>query len=398
MSWRHGMGLVYGRSLREQLRSRTFKIVTTLLLLLSVAAVVVPRLISSGPTTYTLVTVGRAPVTLTTSVTAAARAGGYRTAYVQRSSEAGVREAVQHGDATVGLAGNRMYVAERNAGAFPGIVAQSLVRLETARALAGFGLTAEQVASLASIRPPEQVIVAAAQNQSRANVGYAVGLVLYLALLFSGQIIAMAVATEKATRISEVLLAVLRPSQVLVGTVLSVATVTLIQLIVLSVPMLVGASVTGSSWLPALAAPDVALALTWFVLGFGLFAFLYAAGGALVDKVTEAGAAVLPVTALIIGGYLLGVVVVLGNPGSALSVAASIFPLTAPLTMPIRWGTGDVPTYQLLLALVLTAVAGLGCIWLASTVYRRALVITGHRVRPRELLRRRPTPGGRRSG
>ncbi len=66
----------------------------------------------------------------------------------------------------------------------------------------------------------------------------------------------------------------------------------------------------------------------------------------------------------------------------------SLFPLTAPLTMPIRWASGEVPVYQLLLALGLTALTGLGCVWLASTVYRRALVITGHRVRLRELFRR----------
>ena len=394
MSWWQGMGLVYGRGLREQLRSRTFKIVTAVLLLLSIAAVVIPKLVAGGPTTYTLATVGPAPAPVTTTVGAAARDGGFRTAYVVRPDEAGVRDAVQHGDATVGIVGNRMYVAERNAGAFPGIVAQSLVRLQTARMLTDFGLTSDQLARLGSIRPPEQVIVAATQNQGRANVGFAVGLVLYLALLFSGQIIAMTVATEKASRISEVLLAVLRPSQILVGTVLSVATVATLQLLVLAVPVLVGTSVTGSSWLPAVAAPDIALAITWFVLGFGLFAFLYAAGGALVDKVTEAGTAVLPVTAVIIAGYLLGVIVVLGNPGSPLSVAASLFPLTAPLAMPIRWGSGDVPVYQLLLALLLTALAGLGCIWLASTVYRRALAITGHRVHVGELFRRRKGPSG----
>ncbi len=392
MTWWHGMALVLGRGLREQLRSRTFKIVTALMLLLSLGAVIVPKLVTAGPTTYTLATVGPAPAALTTSLDAAAKATGVRTTYVVRTDDAGVRTAVQHGEATVGLAGDRMYVAERTAGAFPGVVAQSLVRIETRRLLTSFGPTAGQVAQLDSVRPPEQVFVAPVQDTGRAGVGFAVGLVLYLALLFSGQIISTTVATEKASRISEVLLAVLRPSQILVGTVLAVATVATIQLLVLSVPLLVGASMTGSTWLPAMAAPDLALAITWFILGFMLFAFLYAAGGALVDKVTEAGTAVLPVTALIIAGYLLGVTVVMGNPGSTLSVAVSLFPLTAPLTMPIRWASGEVPVYQLLLALGLTALTGLGCIWLASTVYRRALVVTGHRVRLRELFRRGGTP------
>ncbi|WP_330473770.1 ABC transporter permease [Terrabacter sp. C0L_2] len=397
MTWWHGTSLVLGRGLREQLRSKTFKIVTGVLLLLSIGAVVVPRLVTGGPTTYTLATVGRAPVALTTALGAAARSADFRTIYVERPDEAGVRSAVQRGEATVGLAGDRMYVPERAAGPFPGIVAQSLVRIETLRVLTDLGLTSEQVARLDSVRPPEQVFVASAQDQGRANVGYAVGLVLYLALLFSGQVISMTVATEKASRISEVLLAVLRPSQVLVGTVLAVATVATLQLLVLAVPILVGATVTGTSWLPAVAAPDLALAITWFVLGFCLFAFLYAAGGALVDKVTEAGTAVLPVTMLIIAGYLLGVIIVIGNPSSAWSVAASLFPLTAPLTMPIRWASGEVPVYQLALALLLTALAGLGSIWLASTVYRRALVITGHRVRLAELFGHGGGAGARRS-
>ena len=388
MTWWQGMALVFGRGLREQVHSKTFKIVTSLLLVLSIGVVVVPQLVGGGPTTYTLVTVGTAPAELSTALDAAARAGDFQTEYVERADEQGVRDAVQQGKATVGVTATRMYIAERGAGAFPGIVAQTLVRLETVRLLTEFGLTSAQVSRLDSVHAPEQVVVARVADQGRANVGFAVGLVLYMALLFSGQIISMVVATEKASRISEVLLAVLRASQILVGTVLAVATVAITQLLVLAVPLLVGASVTGSSWLPELAAPDVALAIIWFILGFGILAFLYAAGGALVDKVTEAGTAVLPVTILIIVGYLLGILIVTGSPDSGWSVAVSLFPLTAPLTMPIRWASGDVPVYQLVLSLGLTALTALGCIWFASTVYRRALVITGHRVRLHELFGR----------
>ena len=60
--------------------------------------------------------------------------------------------------------------------------------------------------------------------------------------------------------------------------------------------------------------------------------------------------------------------------------------------MPIRWSSGEVPGYQLALALALTALAALGCVWLASAIYRRALVITGHRVTFRELVGRRERP------
>lgn len=392
MTWWQGTALVLERGLREQVRSKWFRIVTALLLLVSLGVVIVPQLTGGGPTTYTLATVGAPPGELRNALDAAGRAGEFRTAYVDLADEAEVRRTVQQADATVGLTGDRMYVAQREAGIFPGIVAQALVRLETSRLLSEFGLTAEQVGRLDSVRPPDQEWLAPVADEGRAGVGFAVGLVLYMALLFSGQIIATTVATEKSSRISEVLLAVLRPSQVLVGTVLAVGAVAVFQLLVLAVPIVVGASVTDSDWLPPVTGPDLALAIVWFVVGFALFAFLYAAGGALVDKVTEAGTAVLPVTFLIIAGYMLGVVMVAGEPGSGWSVLVSMFPLTAPLTMPIRWGSGDVPTYQLLIALVLTVLTAVGGVWLASAIYRRALVITGHRVKFRELLGRRGRP------
>ena len=47
---------------------------------------------------------------------------------------------------------------------------------------------------------------------------------------------------------------------------------------------------------------------------------------------------------------------------------------------------GAVPSYQLALALALTGAAAVPLVWAASSIYRRALLITGHRVRLRELM------------
>jgi len=57
--------------------------------------------------------------------------------------------------------------------------------------------------------------------------------------------------------------------------------------------------------------------------------------------------------------------------------------------MPIRWASGEVPVYQLVLALALTAATAVLLVSVASSIYRRALLITGHRVRLRELITRR---------
>ena len=389
-AWWRGTSLVAERGLVENVRSRSFKVVTGLLLLLSIAAVTIPQILSGGGTTYTLATIGKAPAQVVAALNAAGKSADFTVKYVSRMDEAAIRRAVRDGVATAGLAAGTLYTASRSAGTFPVMVAQAEVTLETSRQLSAAGLSPQQVADLQSIRPPRQVIVGRVNDEGRAAAGLAVGIVLYLALTFAGNAIATTVATEKSTRISEVLLAVLRPSQVLVGTVMAVGTATLVQLLVLATPLAVAVQVTDKIGVPTVAAGDMGLAVAWFVLGFALYAFLFAAAAALVNKITEVSSAITPVIILLAAGYMLAVTVVMSDPNGGWGVALSTFPLTAPLAMPIRWASGEVPVWQLVLAMALTAATAVLLVWVASSIYRRALLITGHRVKLREVISSRP--------
>ncbi|HEY8821314.1 MAG TPA: ABC transporter permease [Dermatophilaceae bacterium] len=388
-TWWQCTRLVAERALFENLRSRSFKVVTGLLLLLSVAAVTIPQILGNERTTYTLATAGTAPTEIVAALDAAGRSAKFTVKYVSRNDSEAVRKAVRDGDAAVGLAGETLYTSATAGGTFPVVVAQAVVGLQTSRLLAKAGLSPRQVADLQSVRPPKQVTVGRVDNEGRAGAGLAVGVILYLALTFAGTAIATTVAMEKCTSISEVLLAILRPSQVLVGTVLAIGTVTLLQLLVLAAPLAVAVRVTDSIGLPPVAAGDIALGVAWFLLGFMLYAFLFAATGALVNKITEVNSAILPVTMILLVGYVLAITVVTADPGSGWSIATSMFPLSAPLAMPIRWTSGTVPIYQLLLAMALTLATAVLMIWVASSIYGRALLITGRRVKLLEVMRGR---------
>jgi ABC-2 type transport system permease protein len=141
---------------------------------------------------------------------------------------------------------------------------------------------------------------------------------------------------------------------------------------------------------PTVAAGDIALGVAWFVLGFLMYAFLFAAAAALVDKVTEVGSAIMPVTVVLVLAYLGAVIVVQQDPGSATSLALSLFPLTSPMAMPVRWSSGMVPEWQLIVSMVLALGAAFLLAWFGSMVYRRALVITGRRLKLGEVLRSTP--------
>jgi ABC-2 type transport system permease protein len=388
-AWWEGTRLVAGRSLADGARSRTVRITTLVLLLVGLAVVFVPRLLGGDQPTYTLATVGEAPATLRAQLDAAGTAAGFDVAYLTVADAQAAESSVRDGDGTIALAGPTMFVRNDAPGTFTVLVAQAVVAERRADLLDAAGLTPEQVRAVAAVSPPEQVEVGPVQDEGRAAVGYIVGIVLYLAIMFSGNLIAVNVGVEKSTRIAEVLLAVLRPSQILVGNVLGIGLQTLAQLLVLAVPILAAMTVTDGFDLPVVAAGDIVLSVAWFALGFFMYAFLFAATAALVDKVTEVGSAIMPVTVTLILAYLSAVIVVQQDPGSALSVTLSMFPLTSPMAMPVRWSSGMVPGWQLALSMLLALSAAVLLAWLGATVYRRALVVTGRRLRLVEVLRPR---------
>jgi ABC-2 type transport system permease protein len=218
--------------------------------------VVVPQLLGGGTPTYTLATVGPPAPALNSVLGAAGRRGDFSVKYLSRGSVTAVREAVRSGDAAAGLVTGRLYTSVSSHGTFAAIVPQAVVGVETSRRLAETGLDARDLALLRAVRPPEQVPVESKQERARRGVGFGVGIVLYLAITFTGSAIATAVAVEKSSRISEVLLAMLRPSQVMVGTVAAVGTVALGQLLLLAVPMGVAVRVNQGIGLPQAAAGE----------------------------------------------------------------------------------------------------------------------------------------------
>src|SRR5674476_1166254 len=76
-NWWQGTRLVAERGLVESLRSRAFKVMTGLLLLMSIAAVVLPQIFGNEATTYTLATVGTAPANVRAALDAAGKSAKF---------------------------------------------------------------------------------------------------------------------------------------------------------------------------------------------------------------------------------------------------------------------------------------------------------------------------------
>ncbi len=77
----------------------------------------------------------------------------------------------------------------------------------------------------------------------------------------------------------------------------------------------------------------------------------------------------------------------IANPNSPLAVGLSLFPLTAPLRLPIRASVTNIPFWQILTAETLLILCAIGAIWIAAKAFRLGLLRYGKKLRLAEILR-----------
>jgi ABC-2 type transport system permease protein len=220
----------------------------------------------------------------------------------------------------------------------------------------------------------------AAQQGQRMVVGIFVAALLYIALAGYGSFVATGIVQEKANRIVEILLATVRPRQLLFGKVVGIGLVGFVQLLFLGAIAVVTVMQTHAISVPAVGVTAVLGGLLWFVLGFVFYALIYAAAGSMVSRQEDVAAVTAPIGILIIGSYFVFFWVE-ANPSNPIGIALSMLPPFAPVLMPGRMATGDAQAWQVALAVLLMLAAIVGMNSLAARIYSNSVLRIGSRVR-----------------
>ncbi|MGB9358534.1 MAG: ABC transporter permease [Acidimicrobiia bacterium] len=256
--------------------------------------------------------------------------------------------------------------------------------------LSEFGLSDTEVAAVVEPVPLDVVTLEVADPQEDAkSVAAFVGtLVLYVSILMFGQFVAMGTVEEKQNRVVEVILARVRPWQILVGKVVGIGLLGLLQLALLGGAAYGAAQLANLSDidLAGIGLPIIAGVFFWFVLGYTFYAFLYAAVGSTVSRQEDLqGAMMLPII-LILPGYFIALIAA-ESPDGLLPTFASMFPPWAPFVMPVRIAAGVAQPWEIAIAVVGTGLAAAALVWIGSRVYAGAVLRTGGRVKFREAWR-----------
>jgi ABC-2 type transport system permease protein len=273
-------------------------------------------------------------------------------------------------------------------------LAQALaVTISLQTSLQASGLSAQQAAALTH---PKPLTITGLHPAAKAKTGHTVtvyGLILLFVLLSQyGTWILLGVVEEKSSRVVEVLLATVRPRQLLAGKVLGIGLVALLQAaLILAVALGVGAAV-GSDLLHGGNPTDVLATLAWLVLGYVFYCWVYAAAGSLATRQEHIQTLAFPLQLPLLLGYIASLTAITSGSASMFVHVLAYLPPTAPFAMPVLVALGQVTWWQFAISVVLSVAATAGVSRLAATVYVRAILRTGQRVRLRDITRSDATP------
>lgn len=225
------------------------------------------------------------------------------------------------------------------------------------------------------------------EQDQRLGIGLIMVFLLFMAISSYGALVAQGVVEEKSSRVVEILLATVRPWQLLLGKVIGLGLVGLVQMLIVAVAGLLLATSTGVITLSSVAASTLAWGVLWYVLGFFLYATIFAAAGSLVSRQEDVQSVLTPVTLVLTIGFVVGLNLMIENPDSAASATLSHIPLLSPILMPGRIAAGQVAGWEVALSIMLTLATVALFTWLGGRVYANAVLRTGSRMKLREALR-----------
>ncbi|NOY54991.1 MAG: ABC transporter permease [Actinobacteria bacterium] len=383
--------LVAWRDFFQRVRSKAFLV--SMLIIVALVAGVGPLMTLEGktPQPYTIGVVGAVPNDLELALDTAASAFDRKAKIVTFDSVDAGDVALTDGHADVVLVnGTELVWKEAPRPQLEAIVTSAVQGLERQRTVAELGLSDEEAARLLHPTPLQTRSLTEPDPSAgpRRIAGYVGSILLYISILMFGQFVMLGVMEEKQSRVVEVVLSRTRPSRLLAGKVLGIGTLGFLQLVVLGGAALLTLSATHAVNvdLGGIGLRIAGAVLFWYLLGYTLFAVVYAALGATISRQEDAqGVGMIPMLG-ILPGFILSIVA-LDDPNGMLPHLGSIIPPFSPFVMPIRMTVTSVPLWEVALSIALILAATYWVLRLGARVYEGSILRIGAKTRLRDALK-----------
>jgi len=373
-------------------RGRIFRIGTLIILLIVAAAILIPALHkSSGAATQTVGIVGTLPPETEEVVHAAGVLNQDHVTLEHVASLEAAKAALRSGRIDLAVVDGSQVLLNQPAGASsspadPGLVQDIAQYLGVLAAYHSAGLTSAQASEIAHAKAvPVHTLQPNTKQPTRVTSVIGLVLLFFMLTQYCSWIL-IGVMQEKSSRVVEVLLATLRPLQLLGGKVLGIGLVAFGQAALIVGFALLLAQAVGSDLLHRSAPLVLGCELLWLVLGYAFYCWVYAAAGSTAERQDQVQTLALPLSIPILLGYIYSITVASSGNTSLFFKVLAYLPPTAPFCMPVLVALNQVSWWQFLASVLITLVGTAAMAVFAARVYRRAVLQTGARVRLRDLF------------
>src|SRR3954469_3898891 len=272
----------------------------------------------------------------------------------------------------------------------PGDLQATLQQVKSQLAASQLQLTTEQLGKLSEPASFERIALkdnAKTQEElsEARGIVYVILFVIYFAVIMYANMIAMEVATEKSSRVMEILISSVSPIKQMYGKILGIGLLSLTQMAILLI--------TGSFFVKRnlqtmqggffeflgfqnIPASTIVYAVIFFILGYFLYATLAAFLGSLVSRIEDVQQMITPMTMLVVAGFMIAMFG-LNQPDTTFITVTSYIPFFTPMIMFLRVGMLTIPTWEALLGIViLIATISILAIF-GARVYRGGVLMYG---------------------
>ncbi|KIL37492.1 potassium ABC transporter permease [Cohnella kolymensis] len=286
-------------------------------------------------------------------------------------------------------------------GAFPSLLT-GLQAAKNELVVQDLGITEAQRTMLAAPveLTPVQVSSGDDTGKTQEEQGTAIGLtyvliiLLFMAVMITGQLIATEITAEKSSRVMEILVTSVSPLKQMFGKIIGTFLIGLLQIVVLLGALLLnllqpqnaGALETMGVQLQSIDPALVAFAVLFYLTGFFLYATLFAAVGSIVSRTEDLAQAVMPITLITVVAFYVSMFG-LTHPNHILIVICSFIPFFTPFLMFLRIGLGDPAWWEVVLAIGILLASVLLIGWISAKIYRAGVLMYGKKPSMKELFK-----------
>ena len=272
----------------------------------------------------------------------------------------------------------------------PMTLREALQNVQTNLKANSLDLTGEEVAQLfAPIQFEQDAVSASSKSEEELSEArglvYVLIFVIYFAVLYYSNMIAMEVATEKSSRVMEIIISSVSPVKHMFAKIAGVGTLGLLQIVLFGLAGFVALKTSSSDLTSGVfsffgfsnvSVSTMIFAVVFFLLGYFLYATLAALLGSLVSRTEDVQQLLLPMTFIILIASFIAFTG-LGNPEATYVQYASYFPFFTPLVMFLRVGMLELPFWEPVLGISILLITIFILGWFGSRVYRGGVLMYG---------------------